>query len=203
MDDGTQDDLDPAVADRVRRELAELGSDANSAPDVPPDVTARVVAAIRAEAAHTVQRPPLRRWQLFGLIAGLGAVTAGVVIGALMLGRDPAPTYPAGPTAQQITVDRPATAIPLPDSQILALLTQTPDYGPLRDVRRRASCLAGLGYGPATAVLGARPLDMRGQPAVLMLLPGDTAATVVAVVVEAGCSDAHTGLLAKSELTRT
>jgi hypothetical protein len=120
-----------------------------------------------------------------------------------MLGRDPAPTYPAGPTAQQITVDRPATAIPLPDSQILALLTQTPDYGPLRDVRRRASCLAGLGYGPATAVLGARPLDMRGQPAVLMLLPGDTAATVVAVVVEAGCSDAHTGLLAKSELTRT
>jgi hypothetical protein len=44
---------------------------------------------------------------------------------------------------------------------------------------------------------------MHGQPAVLMLLPGDSPETVVAVVVEPGCSGAHTGLLAKVLVTRT
>ena len=135
MDDGAEDGLDPAVVERVRRDLAELGSDSASAPEVPPDVTARVIAAIRAEPAHTVRRQPLRRLQVFGLVVGLGAVTAGVIVGALMLGRDPAPTYPAGPTAEQITVARPATDIPLPDPQIIELLAQTPDYGPLTDPR--------------------------------------------------------------------
>ncbi|MGZ5378443.1 MAG: hypothetical protein ACXWD8_10605 [Mycobacterium sp.] len=203
MDDGAEDELDPAVVERVRRDLAELGSDSASAPEVPPDVTARVIAAIRAEPAHTVRRQPLRRLQVFGLVVGLGAVAAGVIVGALMLGRDPAPTYPAGPTAEQITVARPATDIPLPDPQIVELLAQPPDYGPLTDPRRRASCLDGLGYGPGTIVLGARPLEMHGRPAMLLLLPGETAEAVVAVVVEPGCSGAHTGLLAKSVVTRT
>ena len=52
-------------------------------------------------------------------------------------------------------------------------------------------------------MLGARPLDMHGRPAMLLLLPGETAEAVVAVVVEPGCSNAHTGLLAKSVVTRT
>ena len=51
-------------------------------------------------------------------------------------------------------------------------------------------------------MLGARPLDMHGRPAVLMLLPGDTPEAVVAVVVEPDCNAAHTGLLAKTVVTR-
>ena len=202
MDNGTEDDLDPAVVERVRRDLADLGADAASAPDVPPDVTERVIAALRAEPAHTVRRQPLRRLQIIGLVVGLGAVVAAVVVGAMMLGRPDAPAFPAGPTAEKITVERTA-AIPLPDAQILDLLSQDPDYGPLADPQRRGSCLGGLGYPPGTAVLGARPLDMRGQPAVLMLLPAESPDDVVAVVVEPGCSGAHTGLLAKSSVTRT
>jgi hypothetical protein len=208
MDNGTGDGLDSAALARVRRDLAELGSDAASAPDVPPDVTARVVAALRAEsgpstAAHTVRRPRLRRPQLFGLVVGLGAVLAGAVVGASLLARDPAPTYPVGPTAEQITVARPAATIPLPHPQIIGLLSQSPDYGPLADTRRRNSCLDGLGYASGTPVLGARPLDMRGRPAVLMLLPGPSPEDVVAVVVEPNCSGPHTGLLAKAVVTRT
>jgi hypothetical protein len=201
MDNGTGDDLDPAV-ERVRRDLAALGTDTASAPDVPPEVTARVVSALRAEPAHTERRKPLRPLQVIGLAVGLGAVVTGVIVGATMLGRPEAPRYPVGPTAEKITVDRPA-GIPLPTAQILALLAQTPDYGPLADPARRGSCLGGLGYAPGTTVLGARPLDMHGQPAVLMLLPGETPEALVAVVVAPGCNGAHTGLLAKSSVTRT
>jgi hypothetical protein len=202
MDNGTDHGSDPAVLDRVRRDLAELGADAASAPPVPPDVTARVIGALRAEPAHSVGRPPLRWPQVFGLVVGVGAALAGVIIGASMLARDPAPTLPHGPTAQQITVSSPADAIPLPEPQIIELLSQAPDYGPLSDARRRESCLAGLGYTAGTTVLGARPLDMHGRPAVLMLFPGDTPEVVVAKVVDPGCSAAHTGLLADAVVTR-
>jgi hypothetical protein len=196
-----EDDHDPAVA-RVRRDLTELGSDAASAPAVPEHVTSRVVAALRAEPAHTVRRQPLRWPQLFALALGIGATVAAVMVGASTLARDPAPTYPAGPTAEQITVDRPAATVPLPDPQILGLLTRPADFGPLADPIQRRSCLDRLGYG-GTQVLGARPLDMHGRPAVLMLLPGDTPEGLVAVVVDSNCSGAHIPLLAKTVVTRT
>ncbi|BBW99504.1 hypothetical protein BST36_11495 [Mycolicibacterium moriokaense] len=207
MENGTGDDLDPAVVERVRRDLAELASDRASAPAV-PDVTARVVGALRAEsdpAAHALRRPPLPRLHRLGLVVGVGAALAAVIVGTSMLTRDPAPRYPAGPTASQITVSRPATTIPLPDPEIVGLLAQPPDFGPLTDRARRESCLGGLGYAPGTQVLGARPLDMRGKSAVLMLLPpdGPETETVVAVVVEAECNGAHTGLLAEAVVTRT
>ncbi|MBY0287933.1 MAG: hypothetical protein K2X52_12360 [Mycobacteriaceae bacterium] len=202
MDNGTEDDLDPAVVERVRRDLAELGSDEASAPAVPPEVTEGVLTALRAQPAHTVARPPLRRLQVIGLVVGLGAAVTAVIVGAVMLNRTDPPAFPAGPTAKMITADRPS-AIPLPHPQIIELLSRTPDYGPLSDPGRRGSCLGGLGYPAGTTVLGARPLDMRGQPGVLLLLPGDSPDDVVAVVVEPGCSGAHTGLLAKSLVSRT
>jgi hypothetical protein len=202
MDNGTDHEPDPAVLDRVRRDLAELGADEASAPDVPADVTARVIGALRAEPAHSVGRPPLRRPQVLGLVVGIGAALAGVIIGASMLARDPAPTLSHGPTAQQVTVSRPESTLPLPEPEIIALLSQTPDFGPLSDARRRGSCLDGLGYAAGTAVLGAQPLDMHGRPAVLMLFPGDTPEVVMAKVVDPSCSAAHTGLLADAVVTR-
>jgi hypothetical protein len=202
MDNGADHELDPAVVERVRRDLAALGSDEASAPDVPPDVTARVVSALRAEPAHASRRPPLRRRQVLGLVVGLGALLAGVVVAASLLARDPGPTLSFGPTAQQITVSRPADTIPLPAPQIVALLSRAPDYGALSDARRRESCLDGLGYAAGTPVLGARPLDMHGRPAVLLLLPGDTPEAVVAKVVDLNCSATHTDLLAATVVSR-
>jgi hypothetical protein len=204
MDSG--DELDPAL-DRVRRALVELGTDAASAPDVPPTVTARVGAALRAArppAAHAVGRsaPRLPRLQVFGLVVGLVAAVAAAVLGGLMLVGDPAPTRTAGPTARSITVSPPSRDIPLSDSQIVGLLSGPPDYGPLADPQRRASCLDGLGYPAATKVLGARPIDVSGRPAVLMLLPSETPNAVVALLVGPNCDSAHTGLLATKVVTR-
>ena len=197
-----------AALDRVRRDLAALGASDATAPDVPAEVTARIGAVLQAEPpprtpggpAHSVRHTP--RWQLVGLVAGVGAAVVGLIVGGVMLVRDPAPTRSAGPTAESITVSRPASDVPLSHPQIVGLLSQRPDYGPLADPQRRASCLSGLGYSAATTVFGARQVDMRGRPAVLMLLPADTPQTVRALVVEPDCNSAHTGLLANTDVTR-
>ena len=113
MGTGTDDNTpDPAV-DRVRRELARLGRDDASAPPVPPEVTARVGAALRSAGApaHSVGRPPLRRVQVVGLIVGLAAVVTALIVGAWLLAREPASPFPPGPTAERITVSRPAPPV--------------------------------------------------------------------------------------------
>jgi hypothetical protein len=206
----TEDDAAEMLAalDRVRRDLADIGTDDASAPDVPAELTARIGAALQAaqphrparEPAHSVRHTP--RWQVVGLAAGIGAAVVGAVVGGVMLTREPAPTRPAGPTAEKITVSRSPADLPLSEPQIVGLLSRSPDYGPLADPQRRASCLSGLGYSAATAVLGAQPVDMHGRPAVLMVLAADTPRTLLVLVVEAGCSSAHTGLLANTLVTR-
>ena len=192
-----------AALDQVRRDLADLGADESSAPAVPVGVTARISAALREQhraPAHSARHTP--RWQLIALVAGVGAAVVGAVVGGLMLTRDPAPTWSTGPTAERITASRQATALPLSNPQIVGLLTQRPDYGPLADPAQRASCLSALGYSATTGVLGARPVDMNGRPAVLIVLPADTPRTVLALVVEPGCDAAHSGLLANTLVTR-
>jgi hypothetical protein len=197
-----------AALDRICRDLADLGTDDASAPEVPAEVTARVGTALQAARPHRPPREPTHsvrhtpRWQVVTLMAGVGAAVVGVAVGALMLVRDPAPTRSAGPTAERITVSRPATQLPLSDSQIVGLLSHGPDYGPLADPEQRASCLGGLGYSAATPVLGAQPVDMRGRPAVLLVLAADTPRTLLALVVEPDCNSAHTGLLANTLVTR-
>jgi hypothetical protein len=100
--------------ERVRRALAQLGTDAASAPDVPPAVTARIGAALRAApqpAAHaiTTDLPRLSRLRVIALVFGIGAAVAAVVVGvAMLLHSAPSrPAFPAGPTAERITVSAP------------------------------------------------------------------------------------------------
>jgi hypothetical protein len=192
---------------RVRRDIAALGADA-SAPDVAPGVVDGVTAALRAErperwhrpAGHTVGPGRLPRSvrvtvALAGL-AGLAAAAAAVWLGTAALINAPAPTPSRPTTAEHITVSRPPMTIPLSDQQILALLDHEPDFGPLADPQRRTSCLAGLGYPAAARVLGARPVEIAGRPAILLVLPGDTPTTVRALAVAPTCSSVNTGLLA-------
>src|SRR5262245_11654555 len=137
MDNDAAEPITPAALDQVRRDLADLGTDEASAPDVPAEVTARIGAALRNQRhapAHSVRHTP--RWQLIALVAGVGAAVVGAVVGGLMLTRDPAPTWSMGPTAETIT--RQATELPLSNPQIVGLLSQRPDYGPLADPQQRA-----------------------------------------------------------------
>lgn len=189
--------------DSVQRDLTRLATDEHSAPDVPADVTVRIGAALRRASGapgHTVARPSLTRTHRITVAVGLIAAGAAVIVGALMLTRAPERTFPAGPTASQITV--PTPGFPIPEAELRALLSTPADLGALTDPQRLASCLAGLGHSPTERVLGGRAQHVGGRPAVVLVLPGPTAGRVSAVVVSPSCSAADTGLVSRTVLDR-
>jgi hypothetical protein len=196
---------------RVRGDIAALGTDTSSAPEVAPHVVDSVAAALRAErpersrrrAAHTVRPGRLPRSARVAVaVAGLAAAAAAVWLGTAALITAPPPTPSRPTTAEHITVSRPPMTIPLSDQQILALLDRQPDLGPFADPQRRTSCLAGLGYPADARVLAARPVEIAGRPAILLVLPGDTPGTVAALAVAPTCSSVDTGLLADRIVNR-
>jgi hypothetical protein len=194
---------------QVRCDVATMGADPTSAPDVPPQVTARISAALRSAgdtharigAAHSA-RPRIRPAKVAAMAAGVGAALAAIGVGtaALINAPEPAPSTPA--TAEHITVSTPPMTIPLSQAEILGLLNHSPDYGPLTDPARRASCLSGLGYSASTQVLGARPIEINARPGVLLLLPGETPDNLAVIAVALDCSAADTGLLANTQVPR-
>jgi hypothetical protein len=194
---------------QVRCDVAAMGVDPTSAPDVPPQVTARISAALRSAgdtqasggAAHSA-RPRIRPAKMAAMAAGVGAVLAAIGVGtaALITAPEPAPSTPA--TAEHITVSTPPMTIPLSQAEILGLLSHSPDFGPLTDPARRASCLSGLGYPASTQVLGARPIEINARPGVVLLLPGETPDNLAVVAVALDCSAADTGLLANTQIPR-
>jgi hypothetical protein len=195
-----------SALNRIRREVAALGSDPSSAPDVDPAAVDRIGAALRAEragAAHAVGRGRLPRSARLALtVTGLAAVAVAAWLGTRALITAPASITSRPTTIEHITVSRPPQTIPLSDQQILALVDHEADFGPLNDPRRRASCLSGLGYPADARVLGARPIDIAGHPAILLVLPGDASGNVKALAVAPTCSAANTGLSADRIVTR-
>jgi hypothetical protein len=199
---------DPEAADvlnalnRVRSDVAAVGT--APAPDAPPQVTARVSAALAdgpPGGAHSA-RPRVRPLRTAAAVAGFCAVVAAVGFGTVALLRAPDPTPSStSVTAEHITVS-PPTVIPLSQDEILGLLNRPPDYGPFADPARRASCLTGLGYPASTQVLGARPIQVNARPGVLLVVAGDTPRGVAAYAVALNCSAADTGLLANTQIPR-
>jgi hypothetical protein len=192
-DPGAQQNMD--ALNRIGREVAALGADQSSAPDVDADTVDRIGGTLRAQ--HTVERGTLpRAARLAVAAAGLVAVAVAIWLGTQALITAPTPTPSRPTTIDHITVSRPAATIPLSDQQILALLDDRPDFGALADPHRRASCLTGLGYPADAGVLGARPVEIGGRPAVLLLLPADAPGAVSALAVAPTCSTVDTGLSA-------
>jgi hypothetical protein len=149
------------------------------------------------EPRHSAGRPIAR----IGAVAGGVAILVGIGLGTAMLITKPAPVRTTGPTAEHITVAA-APTIPLSDTQLAELTRQQPDYGPLADPQRRASCLNGLGYPASSQILGARPVEMGDEPAVVFVLAGDGPNELVALAVHTSCSSADTGLIADTRLNR-
>jgi hypothetical protein len=191
---------------QVRRDVAAVAADPESAPEPPSDVTDRISAALRSADAPNVAthaaRPHIRPARIAAGAAGVGALLAAIGFGTASLLNEPAPAPSAPTTAMHITVSTPPPAIPLSAPEIVGLLVHTPDYGPLADPARRASCLGGLGYSASTPVLGARPIDINARPGVLLVLPADSPADLAVFAVALNCSAADTGLLASTQVPR-
>jgi len=203
---------------RVRRDVAAAGADPSTAPDAPPRVLARISAALTSAdppssgsrgGAH-LARPGIRPARMLAGVAGLCAVVAAIAVGTVALVNEPEPAPSTPATAEHITVSTPPMVIPLSQAQILALLDQRPDYGPLagplssslNDPPRRVSCLSGLGYPASTPVLAARPIEINARPGVLLVLPGDAPNNLAVFAVALNCSAADTGLLANTQIPR-
>jgi len=92
--------------ERVRRALGRLGTDADSAPPVPPGITARIADALRAAPpAHAARSTPrVGRLRIIGLIIGIGAAAALIVCTLLMHSSPRTPPFPTGPTAERMTL---------------------------------------------------------------------------------------------------
>jgi len=189
---------------RVRADIAALG--AAPAPEPPPAVATRISAALRSGggAAHSA-RPQIRPARLIAGVAGAGAVVAAIGLGTAALVNAPTPVPSTQITAEHITVSEtsaPPMAIPLSQVQILGLLDRSPEYGPLSDPARRASCLSGLGYPASTRVLGAQPIDINARPGVVLVLPGESPDSLTVFAVALNCSAADTGLLVSTQVPR-
>lgn len=194
--------------DQVRRDVADAGGDPAAGPDFPQAVADKLAAAVaanpgtgRATATHSV-RPRIRPARVAAAAAGLCAVLAAVGFGTAALLDEPASAPSTPTTAEHITVS-PPMVIPLSQTEILALLGRTPEYGPLTDAAHRASCLSGLGYPASTQVLGARPIEINARPGELLVLPGDTPDSLSVFAVASNCSAADTGLLANTQVPRS
>ncbi|KRE27253.1 hypothetical protein ASG82_12500 [Mycobacterium sp. Soil538] len=89
----------------------------------------------------------------------------------------------------------------MPETQLRAALSVPPDLGPLAAPDRIHACLTGLGYQPAQDILGARPLQVEGRPAVLLLFPSEST-QLRAVVVDAMSTATAPGVLADRTMKR-
>lgn len=146
---------------------------------------------------------PLPRFSRIAAWAGGAAALIAIGVGTAALIRLPGDTSSGPRTFDAITVaSAPTAVLPLSEPEILELLDRRPEYGPLADPARRAGCLTALGYPAATSVLGAREITVNGHPAVVLLLPGTPAGTIVALAVAPHCSSAETGLLADTTVRR-
>ncbi|AQT83200.1 hypothetical protein B1R94_29135 [Mycolicibacterium litorale] len=149
-------------------------------------------------AAHA-WRPTARTGRLVAAGVGAAAVVAAVGLGTSALLHSPAPTASTPTSANLITV---TPTLPLSGREISALVARSPDFGPLTDPKRRAACLSALGYPGSVQVLGAERMQIDGQPAVVLVLPGDRPELLVAVAVAANCSSVDTGLIADTTVRR-
>ena len=187
---------------RVRCDVAALGADPapESRPRSPPGSRRRWHRRRRATPSAHAVRPRIRPARVVAAVAGVGALLAAIGVGTAALITAPAPTPSTPVTAEHITVSTPPMAIPLSQDEILGLLDQSPDYGPLGDPARRASCLSGLGYPASTQVLGARRVEINARPGVVLVMPGDTPHSLAVYAVALNCSAADTGLLANTQV---
>ncbi|MFD6450847.1 hypothetical protein ACFWF3_08685 [Nocardia sp. NPDC060220] len=166
------------VADRMFRFVAEL--DAGEGPTERITPLAAVPPAPAGEAPILLDRYRSRR--RLGLLAAAAATVAVLAgAGAVFSTFD---TTEGTPTAAPFT--EPAAADELTTAAALRALGKRDVIGPLADEAALTRCVQANGID--RAVLGASNITFRGSDAVLVLVQGEQAPTITALVVGTGCT---------------
>ncbi|MGY4708413.1 hypothetical protein ACXDF8_02385 [Mycolicibacterium sp. CBM1] len=152
-----------------------------------------------AGAATHTRHPAPHTGRLVAAAAGALAVVAAIGVGTTALLRSPEPAASTLTSASLITV---TPTFPVSGRELAALVARSPDFGPLADPRRRASCLSGLGYPGSIQVLGAEQVQIDGRAAVVLVLPGDRPDELVGVAVAPNCSAVDTAKIADTAVRR-
>jgi hypothetical protein len=160
--------------------------------------THTVAPASTGPAAHA-RHPGIRRGRLIAAGVGAAAVLAAIGVGTAALLTSTGPTASTLTSASMITV---TPRMPISSRELNALISRSPDFGPLTEPKRRAACLSALGYPGSVQVLGATTLQVDGVPAVVLVLPGDQPDVIIGVTVAATCSSVNTGLIADTTVRR-
>lgn len=167
-----------AALDSVGRRLRALGEAEDAGgPSIPPDVAARIDAALTAEAAARRRR---RRAAAGAGIAAAAAVAIGFAVVAHGADRPELPASTAAP------------AVIAPDTDVLDPATWramigSADTGPLSDRNSLRECLAANGIDESRPLLGARTIRFEGREAVALLLGDPASPRLTALVVGTGC----------------
>jgi len=163
--------------------------------------TGRVGTSTADSPAHAA-RPPQHRLRAACAAAGIVAIVVAIGVAVPTLLGGSAPAASTLTTARSLTVAVRQAAVPLSDTELIALLDQPAELGALGDPGRLGSCLSGLGYPTSTAVLGARTVTINGRAAVVLLIGADDPGMINVLAVTSHCSVAATGLLADTVVPR-
>lgn len=191
-----------AALDRVRAELGALRTDPAPAPPAPPEVIARLHAALglTTDRATPAVGPTRGRRPVRSAAAAAAAlvVLAGGAIGVSRLVADD-----ATPRGGGAVLADPASTVQLGDDLrpdlALTLLGHT-EPGRFSDPSRRAECLRANGIDPTRALLGSGPVRLRGAAGVLLLLAGPRPPQVTALVVGSDCGAGDPATLARADI---
>ena len=190
------DPADGPAVERVRAELARLGDDAASAPDVPRPVTERVVSALRTA-------PPVRRTPAVRISAAVGVAAALLAagIGTVTLQRSGSSVPPTESSAKHLPEPARGDGAAFRRRDRRAA---EPSSRPRCTQRSAAAVVVSERAGLSGAGRRARRPASRYQRCAggLLVLPGDTPDTVAALAVRPNCSSVDTGLLADTQIRR-
>ncbi|MGX7730365.1 hypothetical protein ACWPOB_13995 [Rhodococcus sp. 2H158] len=172
-----------AALDSVGRRLRALGAAEDvESPPIPPEVAARIDAALAADAAARRRR----RWLLAAAGTGAAAAVAiGFAVTAHGAGRPDAAAPMAAPAAAA-----PASAAPgadVLDPATWRAMIGTSDTGPLSDHAVLRECLEANGIDESRPLLGSRTIRFDGREAVALVLGDAASPRLTALVVGTGC----------------
>lgn len=175
-----------AVLDALDSTVSDLGAlPMAAAPPMPPEVAARIDAALAAEAGQrnepavapvvSLDTARRRRGRMIGWSAGALAVAAAAVAAIAIIVPDGQPGSDTPPVAAPDSSDD-AGAAPLSLSSggvgsAVGKIDGVRDFGPLGDAQRLDVCLDAAGIDPAQKPAGVRPVTLDGREAVLVLYP--------------------------------